>query len=90
MSYAFWKSDLCPICSSRVCDHAERPRLVLNDRERSILQRLGQGMTNREIAADVGLAVITVSMYIYRLYSKLGIHTRYDAAMWALAHAELL
>jgi DNA-binding NarL/FixJ family response regulator len=87
---AIWRSENCPRCSSRVCDHPERPRLTLNDRERSILKGLGQGLTNQQIATDVGLALITVCMYVSRLYAKLGLHTRYDATMWALAHAELL
>jgi DNA-binding NarL/FixJ family response regulator len=68
----------------------ERPTLKLNDRERSILLRLGQGKTNQQIAEDVGLAVISVAMYVSRLYAKLGLSSRYDAAMWALAHADQL
>ena len=87
---AVWKSDLCPVCSSRVCDHVERPQLKLNDRERSILRGLGQGRTNQQIADDVGLALVTIQVYVSRLYAKLGLKSRDDAAMWALAHEEFL
>lgn len=52
--------------------------------EESILQLLGQGMTNREIAAQLCLAEKTVRNYLSRLMAKLGTHGRTEAAVWAV------
>ena len=39
------------------------------------------GMTNREIAAEVNLAVTTVKSHLSSIYKKLGVANRTQAAM---------
>ena len=68
----------------------ERPRVFLSRNERLMLRGLTAGKRNREIAKELHLAEQTINGYMSLLYSKLGLHSRKDAAMWALAHAELL
>jgi len=52
----------------------------LNDRERQILQRAGDGRTSAEIAADLRLSEGTVRNYLSEVIAKLGAANRVDAA----------
>jgi len=48
----------------------------LTDREREVLQRIGDGASNEEIAAALGLQPKTIEAYTQRLMTKLGVGTR--------------
>jgi two-component system response regulator DesR len=52
----------------------------LSDRERSILQRAGDGRTSSEIAAELHLSEGTVRNYLSETIAKLGAANRTDAA----------
>lgn len=52
----------------------------LNDRERQILQRAGDGKTSAEIATDLRLSEGTVRNYLSEAIAKLGAANRVDAA----------
>ncbi|HEU5129014.1 MAG TPA: response regulator transcription factor [Glycomyces sp.] len=56
---------------------------ALTDRERAVLELIGEGMTNREIAERMHLAEKTVKNYVTRLLSKLGLKRRTQAAVLA-------
>ncbi|MCW2588709.1 MAG: Two-component system, NarL family, nitrate/nitrite response regulator NarL [Mycobacterium sp.] len=58
--------------------------LVLTTREAQILQMLRVGMSNRDIAAQLRIAVHTVKNHVHSLFNKLGVNTRAEAA--ALSH----
>ncbi len=72
---------------ARVARHlrdAERgdPRLAgLSRREAEVLALIADGQTNREIAETLSLAEKTVKNYVSSLLSKLGLHTRTQAAV---------
>lgn len=53
------------------------PSLTL--REREILALMARGLTNKEIAAHLGLALPTVKLYARRLLRKLGVRSRAEA-----------
>ncbi|WP_019548240.1 response regulator [Streptomyces sulphureus] len=55
----------------------------LTEREREILQLIGDGLTNREIGARLYLAEKTVKNHISRLLAKLGVERRVQAAVIA-------
>jgi len=55
----------------------------LTDRERDILEFIGEGLTNREIGKRLFLAEKTVKNHISRMLSKLGVERRIQAAMIA-------
>jgi DNA-binding NarL/FixJ family response regulator len=57
--------------------------LVLTAREAEILRMLEAGMSNREIAAQLYIAVHTVKNHVHSLLSKLGVSTRAQAAALA-------
>ncbi|HEX6511163.1 MAG TPA: response regulator transcription factor [Chloroflexota bacterium] len=48
----------------------------LTAREREVLQLIGEGLTNREIAAQLCLSVKTVEVHRARVADKLGVHGR--------------
>lgn len=55
----------------------------LSPQERTILELIGEGMTNRQIAGRVHLAEKTVKNYITSLLAKLGMQRRVQAAVFA-------
>jgi DNA-binding NarL/FixJ family response regulator len=58
----------------------------LTERESEILELIADGRSNAEIAQALSLEEKTVKNHITRLYSKLGITSRYDAIRLRLAH----
>ena len=58
------------------------PLDVLTEQERRILDLIGQGLTNRQIAAEMFLAEKTVKNYVSILLTKLGMQRRTQAAVY--------
>ena len=58
----------------------------LTDQERRILELIGEGLTNRQIAERMFLAEKTVKNYVSSLLSKLGMERRTQAAVFATKH----
>lgn len=56
---------------------------MLSDRERSVLELIGEGLTNRQIAKRLYLSEKTVKNHISRLLGKLGVERRVQAAVIA-------
>jgi DNA-binding NarL/FixJ family response regulator len=56
---------------------------LLTDQERTVLQLIGEGLTNRQIGARMGLAEKTVKNYTSHLLAKLGLERRTQAAILA-------
>jgi DNA-binding NarL/FixJ family response regulator len=55
----------------------------LTEQERSVLQLIGEGLTNRQIGERMGLAEKTVKNYTSHLLAKLGLERRTQAAILA-------
>lgn len=55
----------------------------LSDRESEVLALIARGLTNAQIAGELFLSVETVKTYVKRLYAKLGVHNRAQAAVAA-------
>ena len=56
----------------------------LKDQEIRLLELIGEGKTNRQIALDLNLAEQTVKNYVSSLLSKLGLERRTQAAVYAV------
>jgi DNA-binding NarL/FixJ family response regulator len=69
---------------ARLRDTAEHsdPLSELSDQERVLLDLLGEGLTNKQIAARMFLAEKTVKNYVSRLLAKLGMERRTQAAVF--------
>lgn len=60
---------------------------VLTDQEQRILELIGQGLTNRQIAQETYLAEKTVKNYVSSMLAKLGFTSRTQAAIFAVKHS---
>ncbi|ADI14900.1 response regulator [Truepera radiovictrix] len=58
----------------------------LTERERSVLARIAQGCTYKEIAEELGISDKTVATYRERAAEKLGLKTRAELVRYALQH----
>ena len=67
----------------------EDPRIAsLTKLERIILDHVAEGLTNRQIAAQVNLAEKTVKNYVSSILMKLGMARRTEAAVFAVRAAQ--
>jgi two-component system response regulator DevR len=62
---------------------AEDPLADLSAQERRVLALIAEGLTNRQIAAEMFLAEKTIKNYVSRLLAKLGMARRSEAAAYA-------
>jgi DNA-binding NarL/FixJ family response regulator len=67
---------------------SEEPGRGLTAQERRVLELVGQGLTNRQIAATLRLAEKTVRNYVTKLLGKLGLEHRAQAALYAARQRE--
>jgi pimeloyl-ACP methyl ester carboxylesterase/DNA-binding CsgD family transcriptional regulator len=59
-------------------------RTRLTAREVQVLRRVAGGLTNKEIAATLGLAAPTVERHLVNIYTKIGARGRVDATAYAI------
>ncbi|HEX6316589.1 MAG TPA: response regulator transcription factor [Gemmatimonadaceae bacterium] len=57
----------------------------LTSRERQVVDLLGEGLSNKEIAARLHIAVHTVKSHVHNVLEKLALHSRLEVA--AFSHA---
>ncbi|MBI4268084.1 MAG: response regulator transcription factor [Chloroflexi bacterium] len=60
----------------------------LSAREKEVLELLGEGLTNSEIAGRLFLSYTTVSSYVYRLVQKLHLKNREEAIAYSVRHVK--
>jgi two-component system response regulator DevR len=65
-------------------DHDDPRFAALNLRERQVLALIADGLTNRQIGEQLGLAEKTVKNYVSSLLSKLGFERRTQAAIYQM------
>ena len=63
------------------------PVAALTGQEKRVLELIGEGLTNRQIAERMFLAEKTAKNYVSSLLAKLGMHRRTEAAAFAVRHA---
>lgn len=56
----------------------------LTDRETEILGRVAAGLSNKEIARELGISYSTVKVHLKHVMRKLNVKSRLEAAVWAL------
>jgi DNA-binding NarL/FixJ family response regulator len=66
------------------------PSLSLTTRQRDILRLLQQGLDNQTIARRMDLSVKTIENHLTRIYRKLDVQSRLEAAHYVVQHPEVL
>ncbi len=62
---------------------------VLTEMESEVLRLIADGLTTKDIAGHIGMAVRTVEFHITNIYDKLGVTSRASAVRWAKEHGIL-
>ena len=70
------KQNLTPQEATRI---GERMIAQLSPREMDVLKLVAKGLSNKEIATQLGLVVGTVKIHIANIFSKLGVSDRTQA-----------
>lgn len=60
------------------------PAARMTARELEVLRVVGAGKANKEIAAELGISERTARTHVSNILSKLGLHSRTQAALWAV------
>ena len=60
--------------------------VALTPREEEILRLVAEGLSNRQIASRLGMAVTTVRTHLSSVYGKLQVKTRVELALYANTH----
>ena len=58
---------------------------LLSARELEVVRCVAEGLTNREIATRLSLREHTVKNYLFRIFDKLGVSSRVEVVLYALA-----
>jgi two-component system response regulator DevR len=88
------QSMLDPALTAQVLDRirngppADKELEVLTTQEKRILEHIGEGLTNREIARSMQLSEKTVKNYVSAVLTKLGLTSRTQAAVFAARHPQ--
>lgn len=67
-------------------EERELPREGLTPRELEVLQALAGGLKNEEIAKELFITEKTVKSHLGSIFSKLGVHDRSQAILYAIKH----
>jgi two-component system, NarL family, nitrate/nitrite response regulator NarL len=76
-----------------ILEHKDEPRAAatpesfapqLSRRERLILRHLAEGLANKVIASEIGIAQATVKVHVKSILTKIGVVNRTQAAIWAM------
>jgi DNA-binding NarL/FixJ family response regulator len=63
-----------------------QPRTELTPREREVLNLVGEGLANKQIARRLGIAERTVKAHLTSVFQAIGVTDRTQAALWAREH----
>lgn len=55
----------------------------LTTRELEVVDEIGRGLRNREVARKLGISEKTVKAHLVSIFAKLGVHSRTALALWA-------
>ena len=58
----------------------------LTNREVEILRRVTSGLTNRQLAEELGVSTRTIDAHLRSVYAKLGVKSRSAATRYAIEH----
>ena len=59
---------------------------LLTPREEQVVALVAEGLSNRDVAAELQLSEHTIKKYLFRIFDKLGISTRVELVLYAVNH----
>lgn len=74
------------IARASVGHHEADPTERLTPSERRVLELIGDGLSNREIGDELGVAEKTVKNHVTSMLAKMGLQRRTQAAAWVAGH----
>ncbi len=77
---------LSEVSTLRVVNSSGKP--LLTPREEQVVALVADGLSNREVASELGLSEHTIKKYMLRIFDKLGISTRVELVLYAVSHGE--
>ena len=82
------ESPLAPKAASTVLQARveQRPAEELSPRERDVLLMVAEGLPNKLIAHRLGISEKTVKAHLTRVFARLGVSDRTQAALWVERH----
>ncbi len=54
--------------------------------KRQVVALVADGLTNRQVAGELGLSEHTIKKYLLRIFDKVGISSRVELVLYAMAH----
>jgi DNA-binding NarL/FixJ family response regulator len=63
-------------------------RNLLTPREQQVVALVADGLSNRGVAAELGLSEHTVKKYLFRIFDKIGVSTRVELVLYAVTSGE--
>jgi NarL family two-component system response regulator LiaR len=70
----------------QVLEGGEYHEAKLTAAEVEVLKLLAKGLSNRELANELGVSVRTISTHVWHILDKLGAQNRVQAALYAREH----
>jgi DNA-binding NarL/FixJ family response regulator len=61
-------------------------RFLLTPREEQVVALVADGLTNRAVAAELGLSEHTIKKYLLRIFDKVGTSSRVELVLYAMSH----
>ena len=68
---------------------AENGDLKLSKRQQQLIVMLDQGLSNRDIAQELGISEHTVKVHLWRLFRRIGVKSRTQTLHYARSHGML-
>lgn len=61
---------------------------LLTPREEQVVALVADGLSNRDVARELGLSEHTIKKYLLRIFDKIGISSRVELVLYAMSHGE--
>jgi LuxR family transcriptional regulator, positive regulator of biofilm formation len=72
----------CILIPLEQCNPMTRNLKALSRREKVILESVASGASNQEVADQLNISVHTVKTHLYKIYRKINVPNRLQAALW--------
>jgi DNA-binding NarL/FixJ family response regulator len=61
----------------------------LTEREMAVVRCVADGLTNKEVAAKLGVSPHTIKNYLFRIFDKIGVSSRIELIYYAMSQTHV-